>query len=306
VTERYDVVVVGGGSAGMAAALWLARYRRRVLVIDVGEPRNRATWAVHGYPGIADPTPTELRRLTQAQMLAAGAERRHGCVTGVEGEKDRFHIRADGGLEVEARRVVLCYGLSDRLPALEGLEQIYGSSVFHCPDCDGPSMSGARVGVFGHDRQAARLALYLQTWARDVMLLLHGEAPELDQAARDTLERRGVRTVPGRILRLEQVGQALSGCTLEDGESISLDGIFFHLGAEPATSLARDLGCDHDDEGYVTVDSSQETSVAGVYAAGDLTGTPHLAIWAAAEGVKAALAIHRSLLPPELELTGDR
>jgi thioredoxin reductase len=225
-------------------------------------------------------------------------------VTRIAGEKNAFRIRAEGGADVEARRVVLCYGLNDRLPELEGLEPIYGRSVFHCPDCDGPSMSGARVGVFGRDRQAAQMALYLQTWAREVMLLLHGEPAELDASARATLERRRVRLVPGRIRRLEQVGQALSGCTLEDGESISLDGIFFHLGAEPAATLARDLGCEHDADGYVTVDSSQETTIPGVYAAGDLTGTPHLAIWAAAEGVRAALAIHRSLLPPELELHG--
>jgi thioredoxin reductase len=303
VTEHYDAVVVGGGSAGMAAALWLARYRRRTLLIDAGDPRNRATWAVHGYPGLADPSPAELRSLTLAQMLAAGAERREARVTAISGGRDEFVIRADRGDAVSARRVLLAFGLKDDLPALAGVTDLYGRSVFHCPDCDGPSMAGARVGVLGADRHAAQLALYLLTWAREVVLLANGAELALPDAALQQLAQHGVEIVTERLLRLERAGEALAACAVEGRAAIRMDGLFFHFGSAPAAPLARELGCAHDENGFVQADGSQETSVRGIYAAGDLTGKPHLAIWAAAEGVRAALAMHRSLLPPELELT---
>ncbi|MFO7261572.1 MAG: NAD(P)/FAD-dependent oxidoreductase [bacterium] len=299
---EYDAVIVGGGPAGLAAAFWLARYRRRVRVLDSGEARNELTWAVHGYPGLPDLPPAELRRRLREQAEAAGAEVESALVVRIEGHKDAFDVYVRSAPPLRARRVLLAYGVRDLLPDIPGLEQALGTSVFHCPDCDGPLMAGLRVGVIGWTRQAAALALFLRTWAGRLVLLPHGHRLAADARTRATLERYHVAVQPGRIVRVTPAGGRAVSLHLESGEVIGLDGLFFHIGTEPASDLAQRLGCETDEHGYLRTDRGLETTVPGVFAAGDITGHPHLAISAAARGVLAALAIHRSLLPPEWAL----
>lgn len=296
-TERWDAVVVGGGIAGLAAALWLARYRRSVCVYDSAEPRNEPAWAVHGYPGLVDPSPTELRRRLYEQAVGAGAEHVTRRVLSVSGARDAFRIEPEGAEPVEARRVVLAYGLVDRLPDIPGIERFYGTSVFHCPDCDGPEVQGCSIGVVGWDRHAAALALYLQTWARDVALLAHGHEIEINDNARTVLADAGVSIRTERLQGVDGNGARLMHVKIAGGDVIELDALFFHLGTHPRSDIARQLACGCDDDDYIAVDRGQETTVPGVHAAGDITGYPHLAVTAAAAGVHAALSIHRSLLP---------
>lgn len=293
----WDAVVVGGGMAGLSAALWLARYRRRVRVYDSAEPRNEEAWAVHGYPGLVDPTPTELRRRLYEQAIGAGATQVSQKVTRVSGARDAFHIETENGDRCEARRIVLAYGLIDELPAVPGLDAYYGTSVFHCPDCDGPSVSGCRVGVIGAQRAAANLALYLQTWADEVMLLTNGTQPDLTDSALSVLATEHVQLRTERLTMVRGTGPRVSHVDTDGGEPIMLDAIFFDVGTRPRSNIADQLACAYDDHGYLQVDRGQETTVRGVHAAGDITGHPHLAVTAAADGVRAALSIHRSLLP---------
>ena len=300
--QSYDAVVVGGGMAGLSAAHWLARYRRSVCVFDAGAPRNEPAWAVHGYPGLVDPAPMELRRRLFEQATGAGAEVVNGIARGVTGEKNAFRVEADCGT-VSARRVVLAYGLRDHIPDIENIESLYGVSVHHCPDCDGPSVADGRVGVIGWDRDAAKLALYLRHWAASVALLAHGTALDLSAEAHAVLREAEIAIHEPAVVRVHGKGGHLTHAELTGGERVELDAIFFHLGSEPRSDIAARIACATDRAGYVTIDHGQETSVAGVYAAGDLTGHPHLAVTAAAEGVRAAMAIHRSLLPPSWELS---
>jgi thioredoxin reductase len=300
--EPCDVVIAGGGPAGLAAALWLGRYRRRVAVVDQGEPRNEPAWAVHGYPGLADPSPVELRRRLYEQALGAGAEVRQGEVIRVDGVRDEFTVRLRGGDVLRTRRVILAYGLRDYLPDIDGIEELYGTSVFHCPDCDGPAVADTRIGVLGWDRHGAGLALYLRHWSEHVTLLPHNRDVALDEKAMAVLENAGIARREGAIRRVEGHGGNLTQVEFDDGSALRLDALFFHLGSEPRCELAEALDCELDDDGYVKVDRGQETSRPGVHAAGDITGPPHLASIAAADGVRAALAIHRSLLPPSHQL----
>lgn len=293
----WDVVVVGGGPAGLSAALWLARYRRRVLVFDAGRPRNRATWAVHGFPGLPDLPPDELRARLREQAMAVGAEFSAGTVRAVDGSQDAFTIGTHEGATHRARRVLLAFGLRDVLPDVPGLEEAFGQSAFHCPDCDGPSVVGAPVAVYGRDQEAAALALYLLTWASRVELLSDGAPSELGP---DHLERLRQNDVPVRsekVRRIVAPGGRLERIELEAAPDVAAEALFFHLGARPACDIAEALGCERDG-GQPVVDHAQETSVRGVFAAGDLVGPPYLAVSAAASGVRAALAIHRSLVPP--------
>jgi thioredoxin reductase len=293
--DHYDAVIIGGGPAGLSAALWLGRYRRRVVVFDTGEPRNEPAWAVHGYPGIVDPSPLELRRRLQQQALGDGVEARAGDIVKVTGGKNDFHIHPDGAEPVHARRVILAYGLLDFLPGIEGIDALYGTSVFHCPDCDGPSFADTRIGVLGWNRYGARLALYLRHWSPDITLLTHGQDVDLDDNAVDVLSRAGIDIRRKPLARLSGRGGNLTQAEFADEDPLRLDAVFFHLGSEPRV-------CPPPAPATAALDRGQETTTAGVHAAGDITGQPHLAAIAAAEGVRAALAVHRSLLPPEYEI----
>ncbi|HEX7091740.1 MAG TPA: NAD(P)/FAD-dependent oxidoreductase [Longimicrobiales bacterium] len=293
------MAIVGGGPAGLAAAFWLARYRRRVCVLDAGEARNQRTWAVHGYPGLPDLPPAELRRRLREQAEAAGAEVVAARVTRIEGRKGEFDVHASTAPALRARRVLLAYGVRDLLPDVPGLEEALGTAIYHCPDCDGPSMMGCRVAVIGWTRRAATLALFLRTWAGRLELLAHGHPPELDRTMLDTLARYHVTLRPERIVRLAPAGGRTVSLHLENGEVLGVEGVFFHVGTVPGSDLAERMGCEQTEHGSLRTDDRLETTVRGVYAAGDIAGLPHLAISAAAQGVRAALAIHRSLLPAE-------
>lgn len=300
--QPWDAVVVGAGPAGLSAAFWLARYRRRVLALDDARPRNEAAWAVHGFPGLADVAPAELRRRLRDQARTAGAMVRHGRVVDVRGQKNGFTLERADDEPVRARRVVLAYGRADRVPDIPGVRELYGTAVYHCPDCDGPSVTGCRVGVLGHDRAAAALALYLLTWAQRVLLLTNGLDADLDAPVRDVLDRHGIAVRTGPIRRVEGTAGRIHRAILEEGE-VDVDALFFHWGSDPSSELGPQAGCRCDTSGDLRVDArTLETSVPGVYAAGDIVGRPYLAISAAAEGVRAALSVHRSLLAPEFDL----
>lgn len=300
--QQFDALIIGGGPAGLAAGLWLARYRRRVRILDAGRPRNEPTWAVHGYPGLTDPPPHELRRVLIEQADAAGAEWQAAEAQTIEGTKDAFAVRLRDRGDLHARRIVLAYGRRDIIPEIEGLEQLLGKSVFHCPDCDGPSMVDGKLGVIGWDRKAAVLALYLLTWGQKVTLLTDGREPALSANARRVLAKYGIDICGVKIARLCEKDDRLTAVELTDGDAVPLDGAFFHLGSHPASDLADQLGCERDTDGNLLVDNGHQTTIPGVFSAGDLIGPPFLAVSAAAEGVKTAIALHKSLLPPDQEI----
>lgn len=299
---QWDTIIVGGGPAGLACALWLARFRRNVCLFDTGEPRNEPAWAVHGFPGILDPTPSELRGRIRHQARTAGASLVLEAVERVAGEKNDFRVTTAGGEAHGARRVVLAYGLRDYLPDVPGIRMLYGTSVFHCADCDGPEAAGRAVAVIGHDRSAATLALYLRYWSDRITLLPHDTALAVDGKDAAILEEEGVNVRKGRIERLDAAAGVLRSVQFEDGGTLACDRLFFHLGSEPRCDLAEHMGCELDETGYIAIDKGQETSVPGLYAVGDIAGPPHLASTAAADGIRAALTIHRSLLPPARQL----
>jgi thioredoxin reductase (NADPH) len=163
-------------------------------------------------------------------------------------------------------------------------------------------MLDARLGVIGWERTAALLALYLLTWGQKVTLLTHGHEPRFSEDARRVLAKYGVSIKTGEIARLCEKHDRLTAVEFTDGDALPLDGAFFHLGFHPASDLADQLGCERDAEGSLSVDNAHQTSVPGVYSAGDLIGPPYLAVSAAAEGVKVAIALHKSLLPPDQEI----
>ena len=304
--EMYDVVVIGGGPAGLMAGQWLARYQRRVRVIDAGDGRNAVTWGVHGYFGVSDPKPAELRRIGQEQARGAGAEFAEGCVARIEGEKDDFTVHLETGETLGARRILLATGLKDIVPETPGLWDFYGHSIWHCPDCDGPEVVGKRVAVMGWGQGIAKFCMYLMTWTKNIVLLTDSHPADMNAEALEALYEHGITIRREAVVQLEGEGKKVRRAIFHEGEPEEIEAMFFHIASGPGSTLAADLGCKLDEdgtlEGILDVDREFQTSVPGVYAAGDIVPGSRLVIRAASEGARAALGIHKSLIPEERKI----
>ena len=293
---RYDAVVVGGGPAGLSAATWLARYRRRVLVLDTGEPRNRWVEQAHGYLGLPEVSPAELADRARAHLAGyEQAELRSAKATSAVTDDDGFVVALDDGSEVRTRRLVLATGVVDRFPDIPGFLEHYGADAFHCPTCDGYEARERRVLAVGWSEQIAAFALTLLDWAATVVVATDGREFEGGEEQRAALARNGVRVVEDEVVELLGERGALEGARLHSGEVVDCDLVFFSIAHTPASDLADQLGCRRTGEDCVAVDENCETNVPGVYAAGDMTPGPQLVQVAAAKGTIAGVACARSL-----------
>jgi thioredoxin reductase len=305
-SELYDVIVIGGGPAGLAASLWLARYRRRVRLFDASDPRNKETWAVHGFFGIPDPAPMELREIAREQARNAGAEVVDAVVETVEGGKDDFRVKLADGAVHRARRLLFATGLKDIKPEIPGFDDFYGSSIWHCPDCDGPGVTDCKVGIIGWGKGIARYAMYMLTWTDKLTVLPHSHDADMEPDALTTLAEHGIALRSEAVTALEGQNGLIERVHFHDGSSEPFDALFFHVASGPGSTLPADMGCETEEdavmEGLLKVDRDFETTVPGVYAAGDITPGTRLAIRAAYEGTRAAIGIHKSLIPEERKI----
>lgn len=295
VTETYDAVVIGGGPAGLSAATWLGRYRRRTLLVDSGSYRNEAVIASHGYLGSDGMNPADLRARAQADLAAyKTVDWRSGAVTAISGERGAFTVDVDGE-SIGALRIVMATGVSDEFPDIENFFEHYGASAFHCPTCDGYEAKAKNVVALGWSAPAAGFALQLLDWATSVTLITDARRFEGDDAAREALARHSIELIEDEAVCLEGRRGQLEGVTLRNGRRIECDVFFFSIAHHPHVSLARQLGCALSDEGHVDVDETCETSIPGVYAAGDLTPGIQLVQVAAAKGTIAGVSAAMSL-----------
>lgn len=296
--STYDCIIIGGGPAGLTCAIFLARYRRPVLLIDSGKPRNYASRAIHGFLGQHGIPPGELLARGRSEAEAAGAEICHCTANRVERVGDIFEVTSSAGT-MRARRVVLAYGVRDKLPDIPDIESYYGGSVFHCADCDGYEVREKRVGVIGWGRKAAGLALKLLQWTDQLTVFTDGHPREWNDEHHSKLLALGIGVKDEKVISLEGDDAMLRAAILSTGERVVVDALFFTIGVERSCVLAEDLGCEVDDDRpNIIVDDHKQTSVEGIYAIGDLVPGSQLAITSAADGAIAAIAINKSLLPP--------
>jgi thioredoxin reductase len=299
----YDATVVGGGPAGLSAAMWLARYRRKVLVLDSGDYRNASVEHMHGYLGSDPAVPAEFRERARAELLRyERLELEEALATRVGRTDDGFSIEARGRWH-ESARLVLATGVVDQFPEVENFFEHYGASVFHCPSCDGYESSGRSVVVFGWSEQVAGFALSLFDWAASVTVVTDGRPFEGDERHRAALKRAGVALVEDEAVSLEGTRGDLRQVRLRDGPPIRCELAFFTIAHQPVTDLAEQLGCGRTDDGYLRVDAEYRTTARGVYAAGDVTPGCQMVQVAAAEGAVAgsmcALSMHGELAAPD-------
>ncbi|MHB1223812.1 MAG: NAD(P)/FAD-dependent oxidoreductase [Gemmatimonadaceae bacterium] len=296
----HDVIVVGGSWAGLAAALQLARARQRVLVVDAGLPRNRFAHAAHGFLGQDGKSPAAVLETARAQLLAyPTVELRAGEVTGARRRDGRFELTMTPAATLRARRLVLATGVTDELPDVPGLRERWGATVLHCPYCHGFEAADRRLGVLATGDMSIHQALLVADWSADVTLFTNG-AVSPDGEQRDALAARGVRVEMRAVAAL--VGgepPSLAGVRLDDGEVVAIDAAFTAPFTRMTSPLAEQLGCIFDDSPMgkvIRADGQRETTVPGVFAAGDAARVPHSVSLAVADGMMAGVAAHRSLV----------
>src|SRR3954463_9730933 len=284
--DAIDAIVVGGGPAGLTAATWLARHRRSVVVIDSGEQRNRWVRTSHGYLSRDAVAPADLLEAAGADLSRyEEAEIRPGRVVDARGDADAgFEVDLEDGSRLRARRVVLATGVGDVFPDVAGFFDHYGTDVFHCPTCDGYEARDRQVVAFGWDAKVAGFARELLHWAADVTVVTNGHRFEGDERHRQKLADAGIDLVEDVAVELVGAPGRLERVRLKSGADLPCTMAFFSTAHRPHNELARRLGCEVVGEGCVVVDDEGQTTVPGVYAAGDLTPGLQLVQVAAGKG----------------------
>ncbi|MFN3663912.1 NAD(P)/FAD-dependent oxidoreductase [Yoonia sp.] len=290
----HDVVIIGGSYAGMAAALQLVRAHRRVLIIDAGQRRNRAASHAYGFVGQDGIDPAVIAAQARAQlMLYPTLTWVAGAVVALAGKRDDFTVTTDAGAVYAARRVIFAVGVADTLPAIPGLADRWGQHVFHCPYCHGFELAKGRIGVITAGPNSLHQAKLLPEWGQ-VTFFVNG-ALALDDAARADLAARGVVVEEAPISHLDGAADVV----LADGRVLSFAGVFTAPVNAPASQVAADFGCDIAESPFGTMigtDQGKQTSVAGVYACGDVARVPHSLSLAVADGAWAGGQVHAGLV----------
>jgi thioredoxin reductase len=295
---RHDAIVIGGSFAGLSAALYIARARRSVCVIDTGLPRNRFAQHSHGLFAHDGSAPRAMLATARSQVAA------YPTVTFVDEEAatatktlNGFSVALAAGDVLESVRLVLAFGISDELPGIPGLAERWGSSVLHCPYCHGYEFSGQRLGVLHASPKSVHQAMLVSQWGPTTLYLDGGAEP--DDASLAELATRGVAIEPAPVKALQGDGSRLSAIELEDGRLSPADALYVGPRTRLNSEIAQQLGCELDDAQFgpiIRTDAEKMTTVPGVYAAGDITRGAHTVTFAAADGVVAGLAVHRSLI----------
>jgi len=298
----YDVVIVGGGPAGLSAALTLGRGRKRVLLCDAGPRRNAAAVHVNGFVTRDGITPNEFRATAREQLTKyPNVEVRDVGIDAILGDKGSFEVQLSTG-SVTARRVLLATGMIDELPSLEGFRALWGSGIFQCPYCHGWEVQDQRFGYLALDPEMLMFAPLLRGWTRSVSVFTRG-AFAVPEEQRDTLAHAGITLDERPVTRLVQKDGHLAQLDFAEGPPVQMDVLFAHPPQRHVAQVSA-LGLTLDALGFVQVhEQHRETSRPGIYAAGDLTTRGQSAVLAAASGMMAAAGINHELTV-ELATTG--
>lgn len=300
----YDVILVGGSFAGHAAALQLGRARKRVLFLDTRRPRNRFAMTSHGFLGLDGRTPNEIHKLLTGQLA------RYSTVEVVEAEAvdaapigEDFRVTLADGQPISGRRLILATGVRDILPEIAGIEERWGVSILYCPYCHGYEMKRRPLGVLADGQMTSHRAMLVSDWGPTTLFTQGLFTPSKEEIV--ALEKRGVTLEVARVTELLGESPKLEAVRLEDGRLVEVNGLFVAPRTEQSSDLATKLGCVFE-EGptgpIIRVNERNQTSIPGVFAAGDACSPMPNATLAAASGLLAGISTHQSLLFPNLNI----
>lgn len=289
--ELFDVIIIGGGPAGLSAALILARCLRKIMLFDHGKPRNMKSHASHGFLSRDGENPLELLRISRAQLDQYNIPIKSVEIVDAKKEEN-FRVTDEKGEVYYSKKLLIATGLKDLLPRIEGIDKFYGKSVFHCPYCDGYENRFSKLAAYGYHKSAVGLAMSLTNWSEDVIIFTDGQ--ELRDKDYRKLEFRNIQIVQSKVIGLEGEDY-LENIVLENGERINRNALFFSTDQYQRSHLADELGCNFAKNNVVQTDEFQQTNIPGLYVAGDAAKDVQLIVMAAAEGAKAAVVINKSL-----------
>lgn len=296
--HTYDVVIVGGGAAGLSAALVLGRARRRVVVVDSGSPRNAPAAHMHGYLSRDGMRPEELLAVGRAEATGYGVDVVDDRALAIE---TGFVVRLERGISLQARRVLVATGVRDDVPDIPGLWARWGRDVLHCPYCHGWEVRDQPLGVLGTIAGSVQHALLVRQWSADVIFF--ASAYQLTDEERAQLAARDIRVEASPVVRLVIDDDTLQGVQLNDGRMVTRTAVFVRPAITPHDDgLLAGVGCDHGSNGFVVVDSTGLSSVSGVWVAGNAADPRAQVISAAGAGSAAAIAINADLVQEDVDL----
>jgi thioredoxin reductase len=302
-TKPYDVVVIGGGAAGLSAATTLARALRSVLVIDSGNPRNAPAAGVHGYLSRDGINPGELLSIGRAEVLSYGGTVVDGEAVSARPTPSGFEVLLGDSRRFLGRRLLVTTGLTDELPPIDGLREQWGKGVVHCPYCHGWEIRGQRIGVLGTGPLSIHQALMFRQWSPEITLFLNNTVEPTDEEW-DKLAARSVRVVEGAVASVDAVDGALTGVTLGTGQSFSVAALAVGSRMEARSALLESLGLQAQEHPsgaghFIETDIVGATAVPGVYAAGNVSNLMAQVVTAASEGVMVGARINADLIEEE-------
>lgn len=290
-----DVIIIGGSSAGLSAALILGRARRSVLVFDDGKPCNRFSHASHGFMTRDGVHPADLLQIARDQLTPYKSVSFHSAtVTRVHPAETGFSVETNAGDTYCARKLLLATGLHDTLPAVPGLDLFFGTSVFHCPYCDGWEIRDQPVVVYNETASAYHQAMMLHQWTRSLTLCTGG-TNTLAHEERARLQQNGITIIDTPAARVDGSNGQVRQLVFADNSTIQCAAVFVGLKSTQSVPFAQDLGCTLTASGLVQVDSFAQTTVPGVYAAGDMSNPLRSVAVAVAHGAAAAYGINHTL-----------
>lgn len=291
-----DVIIIGGGVAGLSAAVYLGRFRRQVLVIDGQKPANRFSHAAHGFFTRDGMQPTELLEIGREQLQKyETVQIQNGEVASIVPDGDGFRLALTDGSTYQTQYVLLATGLKDQLPAIDGIEPLWGKSVFTCPFCDGWEQRDQPVAVIANGDAAVHVATLMRELTADLVVCTNAAAEFTDEQSQ-ILRKKGVRVIETPIARLDANGEQLTQIVFTDGSTLARKTAFIRTWLFQSTDIAEQIGCELNEFGMVKVDEMGRTSIARVYAAGDMTGKARQIINASHQGAWAGISINNEII----------
>jgi thioredoxin reductase len=304
----WDVIIVGAGPAGSNAAMVLARMRRNVLIIDDEHPRNQRSQGMHNYLSRDGMLPTEFLKLVHEELAAYHIPHIKAKALAARKLGDHgFEVSDSKGGTYLCKRLLIATGVSDNIPDIPGMKELWGKGVYHCPFCDGYELCDLNIGLYASRYNGFGMAIALKQLSSSVTLFTDGRG-YLSSDQRRQLQGRDVKVVSAHIAELTCSNDELTCVTLRNGESVACDAVFVHHGHRVNNDLLIQLGARMSSKGAAITNRKQACSVPGLYVAGDATIDMHFVIVAAAEGAKAGVTIHDDLLHAEnlIETPGEK